>query len=58
MKKCTFLIAVALAVVASPAFAQSEVLVVSPSEIEMMPAATAEARLAERARGTRWSVSV
>jgi predicted amidohydrolase len=47
MKNCTFLIAVALALVATPALAQSEVLVVSPSEIEMMPAATAEARLAE-----------
>jgi hypothetical protein len=47
MKKCSILLAVALAAIASPALAQSEVLVVSPSEIEMMPAATAEARLAE-----------
>jgi hypothetical protein len=42
-----FLLAVALAAIASPALAQSEVVVVSPSEIEMMPASTAEARLAE-----------
>ncbi|MGB5266876.1 MAG: hypothetical protein WBN30_09830 [Polyangiales bacterium] len=58
INNCTFLIAVALALVASPALAQSEVVAVSPSEIEMMPAATAEAQLAERAKGTRWSVSV
>jgi len=45
-----FLLAVALAAVASPALAQSEVVVVSPSEIEMMPASTAEARLAELER--------
>jgi hypothetical protein len=50
MKKCTFLIAVALALVASPALAQPEVVVVSPSEIEMMPASTAEVRLAELER--------
>ena len=48
MKRWRFLLAAALAVIASPAIAQSEVVVVSPSEIEMMPAATAEARLADR----------
>lgn len=47
MNKWMFLFAVALAALASPALAQSEVVVVSPSEIEMMPASTAEARLAE-----------
>ncbi len=50
MKRWMFLLAVALALIASPAIAQSEVVVVSPSEIEMMPAATAEARLAELER--------
>ena len=47
MNKWMFFLAVALATVTSPALAQSEVVVVSPSEIEMMPASTAEARLAE-----------
>jgi len=47
MNKLMFLPALALAAIAAPAFAQSEVVVVSPSEIEMMPASTAEARLAE-----------
>jgi len=50
MKRWMFLLAAALAVIASPAIAQSEVVVVSPSEIEMMPASTAEARLAELER--------
>jgi len=50
MNKWMFLLAVALATVTSPALAQSEVVVVSPSEIEMMPASTAEARLAELER--------
>jgi len=50
MNSWMFLLAVALAAVASPALAQSEVVVVSPSEIEMMPASTAEARLAELER--------
>ena len=66
MKRWMFLLAAALAVIASPAIAQSEVVVVSPSEIEMMPAATAEARLAElekeyqevRIRGPRAGVPV
>jgi hypothetical protein len=50
MSNWMFLLAVALATVTSPALAQSEVVVVSPSEIEMMPASTAEARLAELER--------
>ncbi len=50
MNKWSFLPALAWATVAAPALAQSEVLVVSPSEIEMMPASTAEARLAELER--------
>ncbi|MDH3655706.1 MAG: hypothetical protein OEN21_15665 [Myxococcales bacterium] len=50
MNTWMFLLAVALAPVTSSAFAQSEVVVVSPSEIEMMPASTAEARLAELER--------
>jgi membrane associated rhomboid family serine protease len=66
MNKRLLFLAVACATVASPAFAQSEVVVVSPSEIEMMPASTAEARLAElekayrdvRIRGPRAGVPV
>ncbi|MBT8470855.1 MAG: hypothetical protein KJN97_19070 [Deltaproteobacteria bacterium] len=50
MSKWILLLVLALAPVASPAVAQSEVVVVSPSEIEMMPASTAEARLAELER--------
>jgi len=50
MNKWMFLLTVALVAVASPALAQSEVVVVSPSEIEMMPASTAKARLAELER--------
>ncbi len=50
MNKWMFLLTVALVAVASPALAQSEVVIVSPSEIEMMPASTAEARLAELER--------
>jgi hypothetical protein len=53
MKQWMFLLAVALAPVASPTLAQSEVVVVSPPEIEMMPASTAEARLAELERAYR-----
>ncbi len=66
MNKWVLLLAVALAPVPSPVFAQSEVVVVSPSEIDMMPASTAEARLAElereyqqvRIRGPRAGVPV
>ena len=47
MTKLMFLSALALAAIAAPASAESEVVVVSPSAIEMMPASTAEARLAE-----------
>jgi len=50
MKRWMFVLSAALALIASPAIAQSEVVVVSPSEIQMMPAATAEARLAELER--------
>ena len=50
MNKWMFLLALALVGVAAPALAQSEVVVVSPSEIEMMPASTAEVRLAELER--------
>jgi len=41
MNKWMLLLAVALAPVPSPVFAQSEVVVVSPSEIDMMTASTA-----------------
>lgn len=47
MKKLLVLLSLPFATVAAPTFAQSDVMVVTESEMQMMPASTAEARVGE-----------